>query len=184
MEIYGRTGTQEFSFIVGLEITMARRHQSGGAPEIGRSAALAASGRSLPVRKSPHTTEKLLPEQHKKEANFLVPSKDYGNKWVVVVGNAASLLDYRFGAFIDAHDVVVRCNYFAINGFEDNVGRKTTHWCVSLSHRMPSEFFQRLHYERENNILPVSEKFEAEIAENPFADIRKKLKMRPSPYVK
>lgn len=43
-----------------------------------------------------------------------------------VVGNGGSLLLYRLGAAVDAHDVVIRLNGGPTKSFEQHVGRKTT----------------------------------------------------------
>lgn len=37
----------------------------------------------------------------------------------------------NFGAEIDAHPTIIRMNNWKVEGFEDQVGRRTTHWCVN-----------------------------------------------------
>lgn len=44
---------------------------------------------------------------------------------VAFVGNAPAVLTREAGAFIDGHDVVVRFNECALNGFDRQLGRKT-----------------------------------------------------------
>lgn len=48
---------------------------------------------------------------------------------VVIVGNAASLLQKENGELIDSFDRVVRLNKFKINSFERHVGSKTDIYC-------------------------------------------------------
>jgi hypothetical protein len=53
-----------------------------------------------------------------------------------VVGASGNLLGSRYGRLIDAHNVVFRVNRAPIDGFDDDVGRKTTHhvtWPRELS---------------------------------------------------
>ena len=44
---------------------------------------------------------------------------------VAVVGNSGKLLTEEQGEFIDAHDIVFRCNLAKIEGYEKSVGTKT-----------------------------------------------------------
>ena len=59
----------------------------------------------------------------------------------IVVGNAGTLRGSGLGPAIDAHDAVVRCNYFRTEGHEPDVGSKTTHWILianrSVAGRLP-----------------------------------------------
>lgn len=48
---------------------------------------------------------------------------------VIVVGNAASLLDKNIGATIDSYDIVIRLNKFITKGYEEHVGKKTDIYC-------------------------------------------------------
>lgn len=60
---------------------------------------------------------------------------------VIVVGNAASLLDKRNGALIDSFDVVVRLNKYVIKGYEEHVGKKTDVYCskwLNMSYNIDS----------------------------------------------
>lgn len=52
---------------------------------------------------------------------------------VLVVGNSPNNLKKKKGKVIDSFDIVIRINDFKINGFEDYVGTKTTHWVTSFS---------------------------------------------------
>lgn len=47
---------------------------------------------------------------------------------VILVGNGPSLIQTKRGKFIDTFDEVIRFNNFAIKGFEEFTGRKTTLW--------------------------------------------------------
>lgn len=47
------------------------------------------------------------------------------NKTLAIVGNASSVLESQLGEYIDSHDVVVRFNECAIDGFKDNIGERT-----------------------------------------------------------
>ena len=46
-------------------------------------------------------------------------------KTCAVVSNSADLINYEYGEFIDSHDVVIRCNWSQINGYEKHVGTRT-----------------------------------------------------------
>jgi len=47
----------------------------------------------------------------------------------IVIGNSPSVLEYEYGKFIDEYfDVVIRCNWYRIEGFEKYVGTKTDVW--------------------------------------------------------
>ncbi len=50
---------------------------------------------------------------------------------VAVIGNAPNLSGAKLGESIDKCDKIVRFNDFRIQGFEEDLGSKTTHWCVS-----------------------------------------------------
>lgn len=52
-------------------------------------------------------------------------------KKVCIVGNGISLKNLSLGKIIDDHDVVIRCNFFEIDGYESDVGSKITHWLLS-----------------------------------------------------
>lgn len=51
-----------------------------------------------------------------------------GNTSVILVGNGPSVLDFKMGAVVDSHDIVVRFNRFKIKGYEDHVGTRTDFW--------------------------------------------------------
>ena len=51
-----------------------------------------------------------------------------------VVGNGGSLLLYRLGHVVDAHDVVIRLNAGPTAGFEEHVGTRTTYRLVNRLH--------------------------------------------------
>lgn len=59
---------------------------------------------------------------------------------VVVVGNGGSLRGSRLGWMIDGYDVVVRCNWYTLDGYEADVGTRTTHWCIMCSPRTLTHF--------------------------------------------
>jgi hypothetical protein len=46
----------------------------------------------------------------------------------VIVGNGASLSKARKGRVIDGYANVIRINDYVTDGYENHVGRKTTHW--------------------------------------------------------
>lgn len=52
---------------------------------------------------------------------------------VTLVGNSPSLLESGRGADIDQSDTVIRLNDFTLTGYEDDIGRKTTHWYTSAN---------------------------------------------------
>ena len=50
---------------------------------------------------------------------------------IALVGNGRSLLSSKQGEFIDGHDLVGRFNFFRIQGFEADVGRRTDLWFLN-----------------------------------------------------
>tara|TARA_S200002703_G_scaffold158139_1_gene167736 strand:- start:3166 stop:3795 length:630 start_codon:yes stop_codon:yes gene_type:complete len=46
-------------------------------------------------------------------------------KTCAVVSNSGDLVNYEYGKLIDEHDVVIRCNWSLINGYEKHVGTRT-----------------------------------------------------------
>ena len=46
-------------------------------------------------------------------------------KTCAVVSNSGDLMNYEYGELIDSHDVVIRCNWSLINGYEKYVGKRT-----------------------------------------------------------
>jgi len=46
-------------------------------------------------------------------------------KTCAVVSNSGDLMNYEYGEFIDSHDVVIRCNWSLIRGYEKHVGTRT-----------------------------------------------------------
>jgi hypothetical protein len=51
---------------------------------------------------------------------------------VILVGNGLSALDGPMGPKIDAHDLVVRFNWFWLKGFEESVGTKVDVWFTNI----------------------------------------------------
>lgn len=51
---------------------------------------------------------------------------------IVIVGNGPSLLGANLGEAIDAHQYVLRCNDYALNGYCRDAGRRTTHWGIGV----------------------------------------------------
>tara|TARA_B100000902_G_scaffold142558_1_gene140169 strand:+ start:9850 stop:10515 length:666 start_codon:yes stop_codon:yes gene_type:complete len=52
-------------------------------------------------------------------------------KNIIVVGNSPSVLQYAYGDLIDKFDMVIRCNWYKIKGFERHVGTKISVWAVA-----------------------------------------------------
>jgi hypothetical protein len=50
---------------------------------------------------------------------------------ICVVGNGPSVIGSRNGKVIDSHDHVYRFNEYVTDGFELDVGVKTTHWSIN-----------------------------------------------------
>lgn len=55
---------------------------------------------------------------------------------ICVVGNGPSVLGADRGSVVDVHDEVVRVNSFKIQGYEREVGRKTTIWFRAVSKKV------------------------------------------------
>jgi hypothetical protein len=95
------------------------------------------------------TTEEELPSWCLIKPQALAPktvrtdSPVAANQSVCLVGNGPSVLRAPLGAQIDAHDVVVRFNWFAIEGFETHVGTKTTLWSTFGRGSLPKDVSQR-----------------------------------------
>ncbi|XP_071818584.1 CMP-N-acetylneuraminate-beta-galactosamide-alpha-2,3-sialyltransferase 1-like isoform X2 [Apostichopus japonicus] len=54
-----------------------------------------------------------------------------------VVGNSANILDSKYGEFIDAHNFVLRMNKCPTETFEEDVGRRVTHYIA-----YPESYYQ------------------------------------------
>lgn len=69
---------------------------------------------------------------------------NFNNKTCVIVGSSPNILGKGYGADIDKHDIIVRCNFALIKGFEKDVGSKITHRFISRStfsgSRNPKDF--------------------------------------------
>lgn len=46
-------------------------------------------------------------------------------KTCAIVSNSGDLMNHEYGGIIDSHDVVIRCNWSLIDGYEKNVGTRT-----------------------------------------------------------
>jgi len=62
------------------------------------------------------------------------------SKKVLVVGNSPSVLQYNYGELIDTFDIVIRCNWYKILGYENHVGTKTSIWAIAIGRE-----FMRIH---------------------------------------
>ena len=56
---------------------------------------------------------------------------DFTGKSVAVVGSSGHLLERDYASSIDSHDTVIRFNHAITEGYENYVGRKTTHRVVN-----------------------------------------------------
>jgi len=54
------------------------------------------------------------------------------SKTCILVGNGGSLLGSNNGNLIDSFELVVRFNEFQIQGYETDIGNKSTHWFTVL----------------------------------------------------
>jgi hypothetical protein len=80
-------------------------------------------------------------------------------KRAIVIGNSPSVLEYEYGKFIDEYfDIVLRCNWYQINGYEKYVGTKTNIWFTRLSktfvdaYKHPNKF-----HKLDNSVYDVDE---------------------------
>ena len=62
---------------------------------------------------------------------FKNKKKYENNNNVIIVGNAKTNLDNKFGKFIDNYDIIIRFNGFIIKNYEENVGTKTSIWVIN-----------------------------------------------------
>ena len=62
---------------------------------------------------------------------------------IILVGNSPCLLGKKLGNIIDNMDVVIRFNDWVTKGFENDVGKKTTHWasCCSVQTQLRKRVF-------------------------------------------
>ena len=51
-------------------------------------------------------------------------------KTCILIGNSSSTLGQGFGSYIDEFENVVRFNRFGIEGYEEDLGKKCTHWVL------------------------------------------------------
>lgn len=61
-------------------------------------------------------------------------------KRAIVIGNSPSVLNYEIGKFIDEFDVVLRCNWYQISGYEKYVGTKTNIWFFRFTNMFVDAF--------------------------------------------
>ena len=93
----------------------------------------------------------------------------YSQKTCAVVGSSGGLLDHEYGALIDEHDIIIRCNQAVTEGYEKHVGSRTdirvlnSHYFTALkkngftSHAKEQFplFNENLLYQLENELLIV-----------------------------
>lgn len=82
-------------------------------------------------------------------------AKPFIGKTLCVVGNGPSLLRCGLGKAIDSHDHVWRINNYQTEGFEDDVGMKTTGWVTTLYHNIETR--GRLRDSVEMLVLPLNQ---------------------------
>ena len=56
------------------------------------------------------------------------------SKKIIIVGNGISATEKKKGKLIDTFDQVYRFYPYKIDGFEDYIGKKTTHVILKLKH--------------------------------------------------
>lgn len=61
------------------------------------------------------------------------------SKSCIVVGNGPSLIFQKKGKIIDSFEEIFRFNKFAIKGYEQFVGSKTTVWCTHGKDQLPTD---------------------------------------------
>lgn len=49
----------------------------------------------------------------------------------IIVGNSSSALNKKLGSYIDSFENVARFNRFKVNGYEEDLGTKCTHWVLN-----------------------------------------------------
>lgn len=49
----------------------------------------------------------------------------------ILVGNSSSALNKKLGSYIDSFENVARFNRFKVNGYEEDLGTKCTHWVLN-----------------------------------------------------
>jgi len=54
-------------------------------------------------------------------------------KKCILVGNSSDLLSKKLGTYIDNFENVIRFNRFKINGYEEDLGIKCTHWILNYA---------------------------------------------------
>lgn len=68
---------------------------------------------------------------------------------IVIIGNSPSVLDSELGNIIDSFSYVARINDYVIEGYEKNIGSKTTFWCSGAS------FSTKIKNRNIDNVIPL-----------------------------
>lgn len=105
------------------------------------------------TRKILHAATDLDPN-HKELLEFLFrkfPAEKMGinpfenARTCAIVGNSGNLRGSNYGPIIDSHDVVLRMNDVVIEGYETDVGRKTT-IILTCASKMPAIYSNDIHF--------------------------------------
>ena len=80
---------------------------------------------------------------------------------VIFVSNSPVVLNKKLGSKIDQFDIVIRCNDFEIDGYEEYVGTKTDIWasCSAEEHQKDKPIFRIWHWleYQKNKLGPFKE---------------------------
>jgi hypothetical protein len=88
------------------------------------------------------------------------------SKKIIIVGNGISATEKKKGKLIDTFDQVYRFYPYKIDGFEDYIGKKTTHVILKLKHekRIKKDISKNINID--NNIISYCQQNNIEIYNN------------------
>jgi hypothetical protein len=123
-------------------------YRGGIRPNRERSGAVISASLNYPMIGQEGATADVKYNFNPADVSFLQPKQyNLSYRTCAVVGNSATLLRHKYGAEIDAHDMVLRINYAPVEGYQSHVGSVTTFDMVNSKHaaKMSSQVVDLFH---------------------------------------